>query len=329
MEKNKISIIIPAYNAEKYLPPCLDSIIEQSYKNLEIIVINDGSTDNTGVILDEYAKKDNRIININISSSGVTNARNIGLDIATGDYVGFCDADDRLEKDMYEFLMDIIQTYKVSLAHCGYNHITGNEVLAVKGTGNLYIQNKEEALKSLLFGGLFTGSLCTKLYRADLVTAIRIDPQIRINEDILMNYYLMKKVNKSVFVDVPKYNYITREDTGACLNTNFVKKAEDGLKVSQIIYEDLKEGRSILAEPAYERIILAYIDLYRCILFSQDKKDKNRLHQIRMLLWDNYKKGKVKTRKNKITILLFKWIPFLYPLLFTVYDKIRVKNIDV
>ena len=97
IEKEKISVIIPVYNVEKYLKRCLDSVINQTYKNLEIILVDDGSTDNSGKICDEYAKNDKRIIVIHKENGGVSVARNIGLDICTGDYVNFIDSDDWID----------------------------------------------------------------------------------------------------------------------------------------------------------------------------------------------------------------------------------------
>lgn len=101
---NKISIIIPIYNVEQYLPQCLDSIINQTYKNLEIILINDGSTDNSGKICDNYAKVDNRIHVFHKKNEGVSSARNLGLEKCTGDFIGFVDPDDFIELNMYELL---------------------------------------------------------------------------------------------------------------------------------------------------------------------------------------------------------------------------------
>lgn len=105
-----ISIIVPIYNVEKYLPQCLDSIINQTYKNLEIILIDDGSTDNSGKICDKYKLLDNRIIVIHKSNGGLSDARNTGINIATGDYISFVDADDFIDKNMYTILFQKINT---------------------------------------------------------------------------------------------------------------------------------------------------------------------------------------------------------------------------
>ena len=332
MCKSKISIIVPAYNSEQYIKVCIESLLNQTYKNIEVIVVNDGSTDKTGNILDEIKEKDERLHVIHTLNGGVTCARNIGLEYAKGKYIGFCDSDDYVEDDMYEYLMSLINEYQVDLVHCGYNHIVDNKVLKIKGTEKIYQQTREEALYSLLTGGLFTGSLCTKLYKKELFDGIKIDSKIKINEDILLNFYIMKKINKSVFADVCKYNYVTRKETGACLNTNFVEKARQGLLVNELIHNELKSENKELEKIGYEKVIMAYIDLYRCILIDQNisrKNKKSELKEIRNDIWKKNKKRPITNKKNKVTMYLFKFVPFIYKLLFNIYDKIRVKNIDV
>ena len=116
----KISIIIPAYNIAPYLPRCLDSVLEQTYTNLEIIVVDDGSKDDTRAVIEEYAERDNRIVPVYKENTGVSDTRNKGLDVATGDYIGFIDGDDYIEKNMYEVLMSNAIKYNADISHCGY-----------------------------------------------------------------------------------------------------------------------------------------------------------------------------------------------------------------
>ncbi len=142
----------------------------------------------------------------------------------------------------------------------------------------------------------------------------------------------MKKINRSVYSDVCKYNYVTRRETGACLNTNFVKKARQGLTVNKLIYKELKEENKELEQLGYEKVIMAYIDLYRCILFDRDisrKNKKTELKEIRNNIWKKNEHRAITNKKNRITMYLLKFTPFIYKSLYNVYDKIRVKNIDV
>lgn len=121
-----ISIIVPIYNVEKYLPKCIESIINQTYTDLEILLIDDGSTDNSGLICDKYASIDNRIRVIHKKNGGLSDARNVGLDICKGKYISFIDSDDYIELTMYEKMIKIMINQKVDIVSCNYNHIYNN-----------------------------------------------------------------------------------------------------------------------------------------------------------------------------------------------------------
>ena len=135
MMEKLVSVIIPAYNIERYISRCLDSIMAQTYNNLEIIVIDDGSKDQTAEILDDYQKRDSRIIVVHKENGGVSSARNNGLDIATGDYISFVDGDDLIESNMYEILVKILEKEKTDIAHCGYQMIFPDRVDYYYNTG--------------------------------------------------------------------------------------------------------------------------------------------------------------------------------------------------
>ena len=115
----KISIIVPVYQAEKYISKCIESIVNQTYKNLEIILVDDGSTDRSGEICDEYGKKDNRIVVVHNKNKGVSVARNCGLDIATGDYITFVDSDDYIDLQMYSEMMKVVEKYSCDVVYSG------------------------------------------------------------------------------------------------------------------------------------------------------------------------------------------------------------------
>lgn len=142
----KISLIVPCYNIRKYLPRCIESILAQTYKNLEIILISDGSTDGTDEVIREYAKKDSRIIPIFKQNSGVSDTRNRGLDIATGDYIGFVDGDDYIEPEMYETLLKNAIENNADISHCGYQMVFPSRVD--------YYYNTEKRLFRIIRKGL-------------------------------------------------------------------------------------------------------------------------------------------------------------------------------
>ena len=170
-----ISVIVTCYNGEKYIKACLESICSQTYKTLQIIVVDDGSQDKSWDIIQKYASKDTRITAISKKNGGVSSARNCGLKYANCKYISFIDGDDTLEPDMYEFLMQYIVKYKVNIAHCAYNRVEQDRTIPVNGTGKIYVQNREEALKCVILGEVFLGSLCNKLFNRELFNEIYFD----------------------------------------------------------------------------------------------------------------------------------------------------------
>ena len=147
-----ISIIIPAYNIENYIAKCLDSLLNQTYKNLEIIVVDDGSSDNTGKIVDDYVLRYKNIKAIHKKNGGVSSARNSGIDVANGEYIGFVDGDDIVDKEMFEILMDNAIKYEADISHCGYKMIFPSRIDYYYNTGILVEQDNELGLKDIIIG---------------------------------------------------------------------------------------------------------------------------------------------------------------------------------
>ncbi|OUQ02420.1 hypothetical protein B5E92_14680 [Erysipelatoclostridium sp. An15] len=164
-----LSIIIPAYNIEPYIGRCLESLIIQTYKNLEIIVVDDGSTDNTLSIIKEYCNKDNRINVIHKKNEGVSVARLIGMKKASGEYIGFVDGDDIVEKDMFEFLINNAKKYGTDISHCGYvMDFPDGHSDYYYNTGRIIIQNNSKGLEDLLGGKYIEPGLCNKIYKINI-----------------------------------------------------------------------------------------------------------------------------------------------------------------
>ncbi len=160
-----ISIIIPAYNIENYIVRCLDSLLNQTYKNLEVIVVDDGSSDNTGKIIDDYASKYENIKVIHKKNAGVSAARNSGIDVANGDYIGFVDGDDTVDKEMFEVLIDNAIKYDADISHCGYKMVFPSRIDYYYNTGELIEQDNELGLKDLVLGQRVEPGLVNKLYK--------------------------------------------------------------------------------------------------------------------------------------------------------------------
>ena len=246
----KISVIVPAYNIASDLPRCLDSLIAQTYRNLEIIVVNDGSKDNTADVINAYAAQDGRIKAIHKENGGVTSARLRGVAEATGEWIGFVDGDDDIAPDMYAKLMENATAYGADISHCGYQMVfPGGKIDYYYNTGRIVHQDNTKGLWDLIEGGFIEPGLVCKLYRRELFAGLSewMDTSIRINEDLLMNFYLFRQAKKSVFEDICPYRYILRPGSAATSKLN-EHKLKDPMKVTRIL---LKEAPEAVAPVVY------------------------------------------------------------------------------
>lgn len=314
-----ISVIIPIYNNEKYLASCLDSVVNQTFSNLEIILVNDGSTDNSEIICNEYKTSDKRIQVIHQSNQGVSAARNTGLKLAKGEYISFIDADDKLDSDMYYFLYNLIKKYNADIVHCGYRHIVGDEVRLIHDTKKIYKQTKDEALECLIGGKLFVGALWNKLYSKKIIQNLSFKDDIKINEDILFNFYAFRNTKMTIFADYAMYNYIAHKNSSACFTTAIEKKYKDVCEVSRYIYKELRE--TSLATISAERYIRALSSCYRI--------EKNNKHEIRREIISVNNENDLIGKNSKRIVFLIKYLPMFYNFIYVVYDKIRKPNWEV
>ena len=251
-----ISIVIPAYNIQDYLGPTLDSVLAQTYENLEIIIVNDGSKDSTGVIADSCAAKDERIRVIHKENGGVTSARLRGVAEAKGTYIGFVDGDDFIEPQMYARLMENLQKYDADISHCGYQMVFPNgRIDYYYNTGRLVQQDRISGLNDLILGSYIEPGLCNKLFHKTLFHSVlhsdAMDTGIKINEDLLMNYLLFKEAKLAVFEDFCPYHYVLRKGSAATSKVND-HKLWDPLRVMQTI---LADAPNEVKPTAFQRLI--------------------------------------------------------------------------
>lgn len=211
-----ISIIVPVYNIERDLPRCLDSILNQTYKNLEIIVIDDGSTDNSKSVIRDYASRDHRIVPVFRDNAGVSATRNYGLSIANGDFIGFVDGDDFIEPEIYSVLLDNAIKYSADISHCGFQIVfSSTRVKHFYNSGRLLIHDHLAGIYQIISGQLVEPSMCNKLYRKTCLKDFTIPPGLEINEDLLFNFYAFVHSRKSVFLDKSMYHYIKRSHSAS------------------------------------------------------------------------------------------------------------------
>ena len=320
-----ISVIIPVYNTKQYLRSCLDSILAQTYRDLEILFIDDGSTDGSFEILDAFGAEDSRIRVIHQENGGVCTTRNRGIEEARGDYLSFIDSDDTLEPDLYETLIDLVRRQGVEIAHCSYNRVTDGVVKPIGGSGQVYIQSHEEALRCLLTGKLFVGSCWTKLYARKLFETVRFPSGIRTNEDMLVNFQAFSRAEKSAFADVCKYNYLTSE-TSSCVHTPQRKRAEDLLTVN----------RRMLAENVYpqltdileRRVLNALFSCYKASAY-EEKPDRTFQRELTEQIGQMHRRGYHFSRRTDLEYRLLRTLPGVYKCAYGIYDRIRIPNYDV
>ena len=313
MNEPLVSIIVPVYNTEKYLDRCIKSIVNQSYKNLEIILVDDGSPDNCPQMCDEWAEKDNRIKVIHKLNDGLANARNTGIEACTGDYVMFTDSDDYIELDMVEFLLNLSVKYNADVSRCGfyYNYDNGNQ----KTDGNDYtvkLLEKDDRIIELVTTG-FCGTVWNKLYKREVVKSNFFSKQDGCSEDILYNFRVYKEDYKTVFSDVPKYHYVIRDNS--ITNNTFGYGAFDIIRAKQIVVDYAEENENILPYAIKGYVMSAFIVLSGCIQNDAFYEDRQRLIK-RILSYKKYIfKSKLYSNTDKLKTLVLFISPRLYEIL--------------
>lgn len=274
MPLEKISIIVPAYNAEKHIEKTLNSLIDQTYPNKEIIVINDGSTDQTQVIVDRICRENVNTVRVyHTDNNGVTMARLYGVEHACGEWIGFVDSDDFVEPDMYEVLIQNAEKTNADISHCGYKIcLPDGRIRYYHNTGVQLLQDRDSALKELLDGSLIEPSLCNKVFRKSLFSVFFKEPIMDLNvkhrEDLLMNFILFMQSNLSVFEDTCKYHYIVRvgSATRSALNESMIN---DPICIKERI---LGIAPKAVQTEAHKSYINTCINVYNTIISSNDQQ---------------------------------------------------------
>lgn len=209
-----ISVIVPVYNVEKYLARCVDSLLSQTYENLEIILVDDGATDTSGVICDDYAATDSRVRVLHKPNGGLSSARNAGIEAASGEYLTFVDSDDWIEADAYEQMLGLMKKYEAKLVCAGrydVNGETGEKTVGLCPSKEECIPAEEMVGRIFLWDGC-DSSACDKLYRRSLFETFRY-PEGKVCEDVPTTYKIVLQAERVVMCDKPFYNYCHRPDS--------------------------------------------------------------------------------------------------------------------
>ncbi len=290
MDEPKISVIVPVYKVEQYLRKCLDSIVNQTYRNLEIILVDDGSPDGCGEICDEYAGRDERIQVIHKANGGVSSARNEGLAAATGGWIGWVDPDDWTEPAMFETLLWAVMETGADISVCGHWEEYKNRTDA-SGWPVRQIMNTEQALGELLENGRMKNLLWDRLFRRALFDNIRF-PEGRTYEDIAVMHWLFLRAEKVVCLPDILYHYRQREGSivdnvslGNRLN-HYIASAEryDALSKDWPQFDQLMEAQCAASAAG---IWAGYLSNPR----AERKKYKAELHEIAAFSARHYQKA--------------------------------------
>lgn len=267
-----VSVIVPIYNVQHYLKPCIDSICEQTYTRLEIILVDDGSTDDCGRICDDYAEIDSRITVLHKENGGLSSARNAGLDMAKGEYISFVDADDTVHPSFIEILIGLCRDYQCTIAQCDYLTVAENSLrLPLNTLQSIKLYNNKQALYELCCtsnGTKYTVAW-NKLYKKELFQNIRY-PLGRIHEDEFTTYLLLWKSEKTAVINQYLYYYLQRSDS--IMGSGFSVKRLDGLAAFRERLEFLKD-KQLWEE--YEGTLRAMIHLIESSYSRLEEKKKD------------------------------------------------------
>lgn len=311
-----ISVIVPVYNCEMYLNQCVESIINQTYSNLEIVLVDDGSTDDSGKICDEYSEKDHRVVVLHTVNGGAASARNKGLNVAKGEYITFVDSDDWIESDMYHSMLELLKNNSADVAKVGFIKEYENNSSIVLGNEYDGIYLKDEAVKKFLYHeNEFCGGVWDKLYKRKLFDNVRF-PEKLITEDYYVNALIYANLNRIAVSSKAYYHYRMQENSVCHQPVN--NHTFDEIETAKMLLEYYE--KNMIATKIDRDFYMShaiYDVLYNLMVKGSDKKMVSE-YQLR------YKKvfyrlilnNKVSLKK-KVKMVLF----FINPIL---YEKVKL-----
>ena len=314
MMGEKISVIVPVYNVEAYLERCVESILQQTYAHFELILINDGSTDSSGQICDHLASQYENIKVYHIENAGVSNARNMGIQLATGSWVTFIDSDDFVTQDYLATLASAVEGLNVGFVIAPLHHIKNGIVTDIPPhSGKTELWSTEETMKELLMTTRTSFFPVAKLFKRDLLAYEKFNTNYHLAEDALFLTELLLKTRCScVFIDKPVYYYDHREESAT---TSVNRYVFDTIEVYQQIIAQVSQAFPNLKYELINRECWSYITVYDKIIFTsreEYQKEKAELRnwivQHRREIW----KDAYFTTFRKVAILSLVISPWLY-----------------
>ena len=283
MEYPLISVIIPVFNVERFLVRCLESLTIQSYPNIEFLLIDDGSTDNSGVICRNFAQKDSRFRYLYQENSGVSAARNLGLREARGEYFGFCDSDDWAEPDLYETLYHLALDNQADISVVSCMVEEPNGTVAYADSDTCYLMTGREALVEMHKAEKFAGQMWNKLIKRELLQNEMFSQEIAIYEDILLMGELFARAQRVVYRNVHKYHYVIHNQSA--LNRGMNEKHWTVQLACRLLVEQMERCNPKARNWAVYTLLIANVHLL------------NKLHQSKKLNSENFERVMTEIRK--------------------------------
>ena len=326
-----ISVIVPVYNVEQHIHKCIDSIINQTYKNLEIILVDDGSPDKCPKICDEYAKKDKRIKVIHQKNKGVSVARNNGIKKAIGEWITFVDADDWLEENYCRTLINVSTLYKGDYICCGYNRVYKGKTVLINADGSVKEYSPKEFLVKLLNVQNGYGFSHMKLIRKRILSDVSFEKALLVGEDALFNVMLCNKIKKAVVINKPLYNYnFNSNSVVRKYDKNYVDKYLTSMKYMSN-YVNANYNNKDIKKNLYNYI--AYHVLLIIVNYCYNPSNSNKFHSLNQvcgidIFEDAIKKSNYTEMSitRKVTLFTLKHKLYLITALICKYRQMQFKR---
>ena len=309
MNSNKlISVIIPAYNVENYIERCVNSVICQTYTNIQIIIVDDGSTDDTGVVCRKMAEVDNRITVIRQHNMGLSVARNTGLDHAKGEYIAFLDSDDWVEPNMYEILLKNAVAYKCSISSCDSRDIIDGVPIHKEEDGQIEIYDIPAIIAGLLSKQHMRFEVWNKLWEADLIKEIRFIPK-QVSEDIYFDRCTFMKAKRIVHINRTLHNYVNNRPGNT--NSSFRIERINALNEFEAFAECL-ESDGYKKESHIMRALLIRYLMSVYMAARQTHQNKAVFERLNVFFKNNYRQIRKEKDLNKLSMTVYNISPNLY-----------------
>lgn len=319
-----VSVVVPVYNVKRYLPKCLDSLISQTLKNLEIIAIDDGSTDGSSSLLDTYSSKDERIRVFHVNNGGVSSARNIGLSLATGKYVGFVDSDDSVEPAMFETMVDVAERTGSDFVQCEFmiNYESGKTELSRNGEDEI-VYNRNGALGALM-NLRINYNVWSKIYRRERLSGLKFFEQWHYAEDCRFVIDFLLRAKKVCSIPDVLYHYYER--AGSLSHNAIDEDKVIGLEIYDLLKERMANDNN-LKSVVVDRELYENLKYLNSAIGHSNIKDELIMTMVRRIQNNRHAicRNRFMSNKEKTMAKVVSYCPFLY--IFIVKSVKRIKGI--